>query len=123
MKEIKNGKYKQVIVMRIDLKMSRGKIAVQACHASTECSDLVKKTNKKLWSEWKEYGAKKVILKVKTLSSLLTVYKKARKKLLPCILIQDKGLTEIPPSTTCLGIGPCENDVIDKITGKLPLLK
>jgi len=35
----------------------------------------------------------------------------------------DRGLTEIDPGTiTCIGIGPDEERVLDKITGNLKLL-
>ena len=39
-------------------------------------------------------------------------------------VVQDAGLTEIPPGTiTAVVIGPDEDKKIDRITGNLPLLK
>lgn len=53
---------KQVIVMRADLKMSRGKIAAQACHA---CLGTYKKADDLILKKWEFEGEKKVVLKVK----------------------------------------------------------
>ena len=39
------------------------------------------------------------------------------------VIISDAGLTEIPPGTeTVLGLGPAPNNIIDQVTGELPLL-
>jgi len=118
-----NFEYKQVIVVRSDLKMSKGKIAVQAAHAAVSAAEKAKKMNEEDWRKWIQEGQKKVIVKVKSLEELLKVMKESEAAGLPTVLIEDKGLTEVPPGTiTCLGIGPALSEKIDKITGDLPLL-
>jgi PTH2 family peptidyl-tRNA hydrolase len=112
--------YKQVIVVRKDLKMSPGKTATHVAHASVECLDFV---NESIIKKWKEEGAKKVVLKVNNLKELNDLYKKVRAAKIPCFLVKDAGLTQLKPGTvTALGIGPAEEKKIDKITGKLKLL-
>jgi len=38
-------------------------------------------------------------------------------------IVHDRGLTQVEPGTaTCVGIGPAPADLVDKITGTLPLL-
>lgn len=111
--------YKQAIVVRADLKMGKGKIASQSGHASI-ASFL--KSDKRDREKWIKSGMKKVVLKVSSEKELKDLYKLAKKEKLPCELIIDKGLTQIPPSITALGIGPSEDKKIDKITRKLKLL-
>lgn len=112
--------YKQVIVIRKDLNLSLGKIAVQVAHASVSA---YKKANKNTVKNWESQGAKKVVLQVNTEKELLDLFENTKKLKLPSALIKDAGLTEIPPGTiTCLGIGPEKNEKIDKLTGELPLL-
>ncbi len=115
---------KQVIVLREDLNMSRGKLCAQACHACLASYLEAMRKDKNVVGEWLKEGQKKIILKVNSLEELLTLYEKARQNGLPCAIIKDAGLTELEPGTvTALGIGPWHEKEIDKITGNLPTLK
>ncbi|MBN2330352.1 MAG: peptidyl-tRNA hydrolase [Candidatus Aenigmarchaeota archaeon] len=112
--------WKQVIVVRKDLRMSSGKIAAQAAHASLEA---YKATPFEGQLEWEAWGSKKVILKVKSLRGLIEIQKRAKKAGLPFALIKDAGRTEVKPGTvTAIGIGPWNEDEIDKVTGDLKML-
>jgi len=111
---------KQAILIRTDLKMGKGKIATQAAHASLEA---YKKADKNIIKKWEEEGSKKVVLKVSSLKELLKFKKKADQLKIPYALIIDAGLTQLKKGTiTCLGLGPDEEEKIDKITKKLKLL-
>lgn len=115
--------FKQVLVIRTDLKMSRGKIAVQAAHAAVSAAEEARKHEPTAWRKWLWEGQKKVAVKVSSESALLTLREKAEKAGFPVHLIRDRGLTELPPGTiTALGIGPIRTDVVDKLTRDLPLL-
>ncbi|MDI9644990.1 MAG: peptidyl-tRNA hydrolase Pth2 [Candidatus Verstraetearchaeota archaeon] len=116
-------RYKQAIVVRQDLKMSKGKTAAQAAHASVS-SYLAASEHRSKWSElWLQEGQKKVVLKVNSLDELLDLKVRADREGIPNALVQDAGLTELEPGTiTCLGIGPGPAEDVDRITGKLKLL-
>ncbi len=115
--------YKQVLVIRMDLKMSRGKIAVQIAHAAVSAAEEARKHSLVSWRGWLWEGQKKVAVKVSSEEELLVLRDKAIKAGLPVHLIRDQGLTELPPgTTTALGIGPARTETVDKITGNLPLL-
>ena len=116
-------RYKQVIAMRTDLKMSRGKIAAQAGHAAVSAAEEARKKHSDWYKAWIAEGQCKIAVKAESEQELLELEKKAKKSKLPTALIIDRGLTELPPETiTCLGIGPALSAQIDAITGKLPLL-
>jgi len=113
-------KYKQIVIVRKDLKMSTGKIAAQASHASIEA--VLKSDNSKVKS-WREGGMKKVVLKVNSRGELLKFKNEADRNKLITALIKDAGHTQIKPgSITCLGIGPDLEEKLNKITNKLKLL-
>jgi PTH2 family peptidyl-tRNA hydrolase len=115
--------YKQVIVFHSDLKLSKGKTAVQAGHAAVSAAEEARRCRKNWWKSWVNEGQRKIAVKVKTERELLEIEKQAKDSKLPCALIIDRGLTEVPPNTiTCLGIGPAPSERVDKITGRLPLL-
>ena len=112
--------YKQSIVLRGDLKLTKGKAAAQAAHAS-----LLSYERAAMWVKkgWKKQGQKKVVLKVNSLEELYTLKAEADKLRLPSAIIQDAGLTEVPPGTvTAIGIGPASAEQIDRITKHLKLL-
>jgi len=111
---------KQVIVVRRDLKLPRGKLAAQASHASVEAA---LKSNSSVVETWRKIGMKKAVLRVDNLDELLEIKKKARSYKLVSALIIDAGHTVLEPGTiTCLGIGPDSEEKIDKVTGSLKML-
>ena len=115
--------YKQVILIRTDLKMGTGKKCAQSCHASISSADLVRIKNKEVWKKWKNTGQKKVILRVSGIEELKEVVLKLEKDKIHHFLIRDAGLTQLAPgTTTALGIGPAVSKSLDKITGDLKLL-
>lgn len=115
-------RYKQAIVLRSDLGMSKGKIAAQAGHAAVSAAEKTRKEHFEWWSAWLKEGQCKVAVKAKSERELVELERSAKKLGLPYALITDRGLTELPPGTiTCLGIGPAPSSEIDKLTGKLSL--
>jgi PTH2 family peptidyl-tRNA hydrolase len=114
---------KQVIVVRRDLKMSRGKTCTQVAHASVSSLEEARKSRPEWVEEWFQQCQKKVVLGVQSLDELLALERKAKELELPCSLVSDAGLTELEPGTiTALGIGPAPSTLIDKVTGHLKLL-
>ena len=115
--------YKLAVAVRNDLKLSKGKIAVQVAHASVSCALKAKKENKKWFKSWYNEGQRKIVVKAENLETLYELKSLAEKKKLSTSLVEDAGLTEIPSGTiTCLGIGPGPENIIDEVTGKLALL-
>lgn len=115
--------YKMVIVTREDLKLSSGKLAAQVAHAAVACALLTKKNKPKWFQKWQNEGGKKVIVKVENLNDFFTLKEGSERLGIISTIIEDAGHTEILPGTkTVLGIGPAPNNLIDKITGNLPIL-
>ena len=111
---------KQVILVRQDLKLPKGKLAAQAAHASV---DAVLKSDSKLVKEWREAGMAKIVVKVKDDKELIKYFQTAKDEGLIASLITDAGKTVIAPGTkTCVAIGPDEEEEIDSITSELKLL-
>lgn len=67
-------------------------------------------------------GQRKIVLRVDSEAELREIERQAEKMKMSAVLISDMGLTELPPGTvTALGIGPAPANLLDKITGNLPL--
>ncbi|KYQ96718.1 hypothetical protein DLAC_04013 [Tieghemostelium lacteum] len=113
---------KQVLLIRTDLPMTKGKVAAQCCHASLGAYQQGMKSNKSLVKHWLVSGAAKITLKVQSLEQILAFQDKANKAGLINYLVLDAGHTQIPSgSATVLAIGPGPENEINEITGKLSL--
>lgn len=116
------GDMKVVVVVRLDLDLSRGKMAVQVAHAAVMCA-MESRVRAKPWLDrWLDEGQRKVVVKAPNLKTLGLLKEKALAEGMVAVLVQDAGLTEVEPGTvTVLGIGPAPDEAIDPITGHLPL--
>ncbi len=115
--------YKQALVIRTDLKIGRGKIAVQCSHAAVSAGEEARVRFPQWWRGWLDDGQRKIALKVPDLDTLLRLEGSARRNRLPFYLVRDRGLTQVPPDTvTCVGIGPAPTKLVDDLTGNLSLL-
>jgi PTH2 family peptidyl-tRNA hydrolase len=128
---------KQVIVVRKDLNMRKGKMVAQGAHASLAAvlkhGMVIPGKNgpdgfciplDQSMQEWLTGAFKKICVSVNSEAELLEVHQKALAAGLHCALIKDSGLTEfggVATYTTC-AIGPNDEGLIDPITGGLPLL-
>ena len=134
---------KQVIIMRKDLNMRKGKMCAQASHASmaallahgyvtygpdglggTHTTDFVLPLDRSELHDWITGSFTKICVGVDSEQELVDIITKAKDKGLITSLITDSGLTEFGgvPTITCGVIGPAYADDINGITGHLKLL-
>jgi len=130
---------KQVIVVRKDLNMRKGKMVAQGAHASMAAildqmslrhdptgiqeKSLVLEIGTPLES-WINGLFTKVCVSVDSESELIEIYEKAKATGLIASIITDEGLTEFNgvPTKTCIAIGPNWLEEVNEITGHLKLL-
>ena len=125
---------KQVILMRKDLKMRRGKEIAQGSHASM--AFIIRKgypykydmaNGVASWDgdvgTWLSGGQTKICLQIHSEEELMELFQKAEDAGLRSHYITDAGRTEFNgvPTKTCLAIGPNRSEDIDKLTGHLKL--
>jgi peptidyl-tRNA hydrolase, PTH2 family len=114
---------KQVIAVRKDIAMGRGKLAAQVAHAAVFAAEKARSQRYDWFNIWFRSGQAKVVVKAENLEELIKLENHARTIGLPAASVQDSGLTQIPPGTiTCIGIGPGPAELIDKVTRHLKLL-
>lgn len=127
------SKVKQVIVMRNDLGMRRGKQIAQGAHASMKVffdrqimreSGFLTVPLDTAMETWVNGVFTKICVQASSEEELVRVYEAALRAGLPAALITDMGATEFHgvPTKTCCAIGPCESDLLQPITGSLKLL-
>ena len=116
------GEIKQVIVVRTDLEMGKGKIAAQVGHACVMGAEHVRKSHPEWFNDWWA-GQEKVVVKVSGIKELQEIKRHAIELNLPWSEVSDAGHTQLAPgTTTCISIGPAPENLIDKVTGNLKLL-
>lgn len=128
--------HKQVIIVRKDLNMRKGKMVAQGSHA-VQLAYTMKAEIKTIDGikyqciplddmnePWITHNFKKIVVSVNSEQELKDVYEKAKKAGLYSSLILDSGLTEFNgvPTLTAVAIGPAPEDLINPITSHLPLL-
>jgi PTH2 family peptidyl-tRNA hydrolase len=124
---------KQVIVMRKDLGMRKGKMIAQGAHASLKVlTDRKRSSDDATYTidltpamaTWLTGRFTKVCVSVDSEAQLDEVVARARAANVPVALIVDAGKTEFRgvPTKTCCAVGPAWADEVDAITGALPLL-
>ena len=126
---------KQVIIIRKDLNMRKGKMVAQGAHASMAVffnrlydgmpyDNFIKIQIDSSELKWINGIFTKVCVGVNSLEELLDIYNKAKEKQIPTALITDCGRTEFhgEPTETAVAVGPADEQIIDAITGDLKLL-
>lgn len=124
--------HKQVLVLRKDLNMRKGKMVSQGAHtavgavlkdARREGNNLIIPLDERN-EPWLMGLFKKICVSVNSESELLAIYEKAKTAGIIAYLVQDAGLTEFGgvPTYTAVAVGPDRADRVDAITGGLPLL-
>ena len=136
---------KQVIIIRKDLKMRKGKMCAQAAHAAMKvvldrmiCGECKKDSTP--WEgcfkwqmtifeseplhRWLKGTFTKIVVSVDTEEDLLALKYRAEEAGMLCALVTDAGKTEFhgERTNTALAIGPEWASKVDKITGDLKLL-
>lgn len=123
---------KQVIVMRHDLKMRRGKQIAQGAHASMafltrrlQSHSSISLADFSTYAQtWILGSFAKVCVRCNSEEELMAIHDQALQLGLEVHLITDSGRTEFhgQPTRTCLAIGPDDAIKIDQVTGQLELL-
>ncbi len=127
------GKSRQIIVLRKDLKMRKGKMVAQGAHASMQAilnemhrgedGTLTLKPDAAM-SDWLSGHFTKICVSVDSEEALDDIYSQAVNAKIPCAMIVDSGKTEFHgmPTRTAVAVGPADEDIVRSITGQLPLL-
>jgi PTH2 family peptidyl-tRNA hydrolase len=113
---------KQMLIIRKDLGMRKGKMIAQGAHASLGA--YLKYSDHPWVKEWLKGPFKKIAVSVNSEEELLSLYRQAEILQIPRDLIKDAGLTEFGgvATYTAIALGPAPDDVLDPLTGELKLL-
>ena len=135
---------KQVLVVRTDLKMRKGKMIAQGAHAAMaflttrfidigdgkyefgphQEGDRLHWPAVMAWVDPDDGSFTKIVVRADSEEELLALEAQAKEAGVPHFLCVDAGLTEFHgvPTPTALSVGPANASAVDPITGHLKLL-
>ncbi|KAF5103459.1 hypothetical protein D0Z03_000176 [Geotrichum reessii] len=113
---------KMILVVRTDLKMTKGKAAAQCAHAAVACYKSIARSNPEILARWERLGQAKITLQARSEDELILLQGIAKSLNITARLIHDAGRTQIASgSCTVLGLGPAPKSILDQVTGNLKL--
>lgn len=117
---------KLALIVRGDLKMSKGKTAAQCAHAAILCYQSAShgsEMQNALLQCWCRMGQPKIVLRVDSYEQLNGLQQRAQEANVVAALVRDAGRTQLDPGTaTVLGLGPATAADVDKLVAHLKLL-
>mgnify|MGYP006413356809 CR=1 FL=1 len=106
--------------VRTDLKMGKGKIAAQCCHATQY---ILPKNEPIRIERYDRNGSAKIVLKIPNYYEMINLVKICQKENLPFHIVEDAGKTQIETgSKTVLAIGIVDKGEMSKYISHYKLL-
>lgn len=110
------------LLVRKDIEMSVGKVAVQCAHAAVDCSLQARKSIPQIFEMWRNTGSRKICLSAIDDLDIMYWKEKCEEAGLVHAIVRDAGKTEVPPNTvTVLGVGPAYKTSLDALFSQLEL--
>lgn len=120
---MRDAPYKMVLCVNQELKMGKGKIAAQCCHAAVGCYKNARKKCPDAARAWEETGCAKIAVKCPTQDEMEVILVAAHERGIPLYLVADAGRTQIAAgSRTVLGLGPAPVSAFEGVTSHLKLM-
>lgn len=114
---------KLALIVRADLKLSKGKAAAQCAHAAIQCYQQAFVLQPVILKEWLATGQPKIVLRINDLDELNAILRQCSGAGIIAETIRDAGRTQVVAGTiTVLGVGPHYESDIDSIVKHLKLL-
>ena len=120
----KNRGVKMMLCVRMDLKMDKGKMAAQCCHATLGLYKKIVGKSKmaKMVEDWENNGQKKIVAKLKSEAEMNLLVSNATDAGIPFYVVVDAGKTQVAAgSRTIIALMEYENKM-DTVTGRLKLM-
>lgn len=117
--EYETEQLKMVLIVRMDLEMSPGKVAAQSVHAALGCTGI---SSPEIVNRWQQRGETVICLKCADIDEMNGLKSAADQCGLKTYAVYDAGRTEVASgSQTVVAIGPDAVSKIDSITRHLKL--